>query len=79
MLQFSPKSHPYSHYPKNEKKKDDDDDKSNSSKESKTSIEKLSKDINKSNNTFTTLQDNIAELKEEESNISDSDGESHAD
>ena len=30
-------------------------------------------------NTFTTLQANIVDLKEEESDLSDSDGESHAD
>ena len=35
--------------------------------------------MNKAKNTFTTLQDQMEELKEYESDLSDSDGESQAD
>ena len=39
----------------------------------------MSKDTKKTKKTFTNLQDKIAYLKEEEYDLSDSDGESHAD
>ena len=79
MLQLSQKVHTYSHCPNKKKKRDDYDDKSKSIKEGKTSIKNMSKDIKKSNKTVFTLQAKILELKEDESDLSDSGGESHAD
>ena len=35
--------------------------------------------MNKAKNTFTTLQAKVSDIKEDESDLSDSDGESHAD
>ena len=80
MLKLSQKGHPSSHCPnKKKKKKYNYNNKSKSSKESKSIIKNLLKDKKKPKKTFATLQSNIAELKEDEYNLLDSDGELHAD
>ena len=68
---FHQKVHPYSHCPNNKNKKYYGDENFKYSKESKASNKNLSKNMKKDKNTFTKLQANIADLKEEESDLSD--------
>ena len=57
------KVHPPSQFPNKKNKKDDDEEKSNTSKDSKSSIKNLYKYTKKGNNTFTTLQYNMKQIK----------------
>ena len=73
------KIHPSSHCSNNNKKKDDNNNKSKYSKKIKASIKNMYKDMKKANKTFTNIQVKISDLKEKESDLSDSDGKYHSD
>jgi hypothetical protein len=64
------KGHPSTHCPK---KQSNDDDRSTSS--AANSVKKIKKDLKSINKAFTTVNTQLAQLKEADSDISDSEGE----
>ena len=79
VLKLSKKCHPSYHCPNTNQKKDDDDNKSKSIKKRKSSIKNLPKDTKNAKKTFKTIHTKIEDMREEESGLSESDGNSHAD